>query len=372
MTHRQKIAPLTSLRFFAAFIVVLYHAAPASLRVNGSLPIGNFFNISFISVGFFFTLSGYILSTVYLQSAKPVDSKRFWIARFARIYPLFTVSLLIDLPNVILFRVAKYGLKAALLKTSVTLAGNLLMLQSWYLRLRFINPPVWSLAVETIFYLVFPFIGWRLWKTSPRVAVLGSVLLYIAGMALVDAGIRVGLNPDIIKFNPIFHMHEFLIGILAARWHLRMLESDSVGERLKKLAPWIAALALALFIVAIYQFETISELYFRDGLLVPAYVLAIVAFGTGNRWLDAAFSVPWLVALGEASYGLYLIHEPIGRYFALAGFWENVWVFPIYVVVCVGLSVAGFYLFEIPARRAILSWAHTRSKESTMTAAIAQ
>jgi len=118
------------------------------------------------------------LSTVYLQSEKPLDRRRFWIARFARIYPLFAVSLLLDLPHVFIFRLAKYGLEGALWKTTVTLAGNLVMLQAWILDLRFLNPPVWSLAVETIFYLPFPFIGWRLWKASPRAAVFGSFLLY--------------------------------------------------------------------------------------------------------------------------------------------------------------------------------------------------
>jgi peptidoglycan/LPS O-acetylase OafA/YrhL len=351
---------------------VLYHTAPLPLRVNGVLPIGNFINISFISVGFFFTLSGYILSSVYLRAGRPVEPKRFWIARFARIYPLFAVSLLLDLPYIFLFRLAKYGLKAALWKTAVTLAGNLVMLQSWILQLRFLNTPVWSLGVETIFYLAFPFIGWRLWKASPRAAVWGSVLLYFSGMALVAAGTRLHLNPDVIKFNPIFHMHEFLIGILVARWHLQKLEHAPAKNTLKRLAPWMAVLALAIFVVAIYQFTRIPQLYLRDGLLLPAYVLAIIAFGTGNRWLDAAFSIPALVVLGEASYGLYLIHQPIAHYFGFAGLTQSLWIYPIYLALTVALSVVGFYLFENRARQAILHWAHTRSKETTMTAAIAQ
>jgi len=351
---------------------MLYHTAPSALRVNGFLPVGNFINISFISVGFFFTLSGYILSIVYLQSEKPLDRIRFWIARFARIYPLFAVSLLLDLPHVFIFRLAKYGLEGALWKTTVTLAGNLVMLQAWILDLRFLNPPVWSLAVETIFYLSFPFIGWRLWKASPRAAVFRSFLLYLAGMTMVALAIRFHVEPDVVKFNPLFHMHEFLIGILVARWHFQKLHHVSTAQKLKNLAPLMALVALAMFVLAIYQFERIPELYFRDGLLLPAYVLAILAFGTGNRPLDALFSMPGLVVLGEASYGLYLIHEPIGYYFELAGMAGRLWIYPIYLVFTVALSVVGFYLFESPARQAILHWTHTRSKENSVAAAIAQ
>jgi len=351
---------------------MLYHTAPAALRVNGALPLGNFINISFISVGFFFTLSGYILSTVYLYPGKPINRKRFWIARFARIYPLFAVSLLLDLPNVFIARLAKYGMKAALWKTGVTLGGNLVMLQAWIPPLRFLNPPVWSLGVETIFYILFPLMAWRLWKASPRAAVWGSLLFYIAGMALVALAIRLHIDEDVVRFNPLFHLHEFFIGILTAKWHLSKLDSLPMSRRLKSLSPWMAVVALAMFIAAIYAYPHVPELYFRDGLLLPAYVLAIIGFSSGNRLIDSVFSLPWLVVLGEASYGLYLIHQPLGTYFTAAGLLAHLWMYPVYLAFTIGLSVVGFYFFETRARQAILRRVHTRSKESTMVASIAQ
>jgi hypothetical protein len=48
-------------------------------------------------ISVFFTLSGYILAVVYLQSDAAID-KKFWLARFARIYLLITVALLLDPP----------------------------------------------------------------------------------------------------------------------------------------------------------------------------------------------------------------------------------------------------------------------------------
>lgn len=381
MTAKQKIAPLTSLRFLAAFIVMLYHTAPEKLRVNGILPWGNFINISFISVSFFFTLSGYILAVVYLQREQPLDKRRFWIARFARIYPLFVVALLMGLPDLFISRIGKYGLKAAILKTSVTMGGNLLMLQAWTGKLRGLNNPVWSLSTETVFYLLFPYLGWRLWKASSRTVVWGMLLFYLQGIVLVALALRFQhfFTPrlhspftDEAKFIPIFHVHEFFIGILLARWHMAKSATDVGRERLRAAAPWLAASALAIFIVAIYCFPYVHELYFRDGLLLPASVLAIVAFGSGHPLLDRPFSAAWFVALGEASYGLYLIHAPIGRYTELLGINKSLVFYPIYLAVCVGLSVVGFYFFEIPAREAILKWAHTRTKETKMVSSIAQ
>lgn len=381
MTAKQKIAPLTSLRFLAAFIVVLYHTAPEKLRVNGIFPWGNFINISFISVSFFFTLSGYILAIVYLQREQPLNLRKFWIARFARIYPLFVVALLIGLPDLFISRIGKYGLKAAIVKTSVTMAGNLLMLQSWTGKLRGLNNPVWSLSTETIFYLLFPYLGWRLWKASARTAIWGMVLFYIQGMVLVALALRFQAfftarlhSPftEEAKFIPIFHLHEFFIGILIARWHMAKSVTHEARERLRAAAPWLAAAALGVFIAAIYAFPYVHELYFRDGLLLPASVLAILAFGSGHPLLDRPFSASWFVVLGEASYGLYLIHAPIGRYSQMLGLNESVAFYPVYLALCVGLSVAGFYFFEIPAREFVLKWAHSRSKETAMASSIAQ
>jgi len=344
---------------------------PERWRVNGIVPFGNLIDIGFISVGFFFTLSGYILSVVYLQPRRDLNPRKFWIARFARIYPLFAASLLLDVPNVFLYRLGKYGLKMALAKTSVTLAGNLLMLQVWFLKLRFLNAPVWSLGVESFFYFLFPFLGWRLWKASARGAIWGSILLYAAGMALVGLGRYIGLTDGMIEFTPVFHLHELFIGVLLAKWHSHALESQKRQEILTRIAPWIALASLCLFIFAVYNFHRVPELFFRCGLLLPVYVLAIVAFATGNRWLEAVFAIPALVVLGEASYALYLIHVPIAHYFALSGL-KKAWSYPVYLGLCLGLSLASFYLFENPARQAILRWAHSRSKETTMVASIAQ
>lgn len=372
MTAKQKIAPLTSLRFLAAFIVVLYHTAPEQYRVNGIFPWGNFLNISFVSVSFFFTLSGYILAIVYLQRPQPVDRRKFWIARFARIYPLFAASLLLGLPDLLFARIAKYGLKSAFIKTGVTLAGNVVMLQAWTTKLRGLNNPVWSLSAETVFYLLFPYLGWRLWRASSKAAFWGMLLFYLQGMLFVALAIKLRVDTGAIDFVPIFHLHEFFAGILLARWQTQKQVNPSSRERLRTAAPWLAAAALALFIASLYIFPHITEHYFRDGLLLPANLLAILAFGSGHSLLDRAFSASWLVLLGEASYGLYLIHLPIWLYTAKMEAHYGLWFYLCYLAAVVGLSVLGYLFFEIPARERILKWAHTRTKETEMASSIAQ
>jgi hypothetical protein len=140
-----KIHPLTSLRFFAALLVVCFHAMPRVIpgftpdRFGGKvITIGN------VAVSFFFLLSGYILAVVYLRGEAPLNRRKFWNARFARVYPLFLVTLVLDTPNLLLPRIAQNGLEAGVLKTGVNFVGCLAMLQAWIPILGGIDGPNWS------------------------------------------------------------------------------------------------------------------------------------------------------------------------------------------------------------------------------------
>jgi peptidoglycan/LPS O-acetylase OafA/YrhL len=65
-------------------------------------------------------------------------------------------------------------------------------------------------------------------------------------------------------------------------------------------------------------------------------------------------SAKWLLVLGEASFALYLIHMPL--YTIMRRLIEGLGGagLLLYLVTCIGLSVASIYWLEIPARRWIL------------------
>jgi peptidoglycan/LPS O-acetylase OafA/YrhL len=112
-----KIHALTSLRFFAALYVVCFHA----LSVASFLPsirsesfLGRWLGLGYTSVSFFFLLSGYILGVVYLRRGSPVALGAFFRARFARIYPLLFLSLVVDIPYFFNQESHLRGLRAAI------------------------------------------------------------------------------------------------------------------------------------------------------------------------------------------------------------------------------------------------------------------
>ena len=81
---------LTSMRFFAALMIFLFHlrefnSAPWLYAIAGSMRHG---------VSFFFVLSGFILTPAY-RNQTPLSYRRFLRARFARLYPTVLASTLL-------------------------------------------------------------------------------------------------------------------------------------------------------------------------------------------------------------------------------------------------------------------------------------
>lgn len=149
----KKSYPLTSVRFFAAFLVLFHHSVVLlpGFDNRGNHPTPHDFlgvlSFSFsVSVSFFSLLSGYVLSFVYLHTGQVIDKGKFFAARFARLYPLYIVILILDTPELFFTEIHRHGVSIGLTKTAEIFAANVLMLQAWYpLRLNQItsaSPPI--------------------------------------------------------------------------------------------------------------------------------------------------------------------------------------------------------------------------------------
>jgi len=76
--------------------------------------------------------------------------------------------------------------------------------------------------------------------------------------------------------------------------------------------------------------------------------------------------------LGEASFGLYLIHMTVHHLFLWMHWQTSKSLWLVYLVSCVVLSLMSLYWVEKPARQWILKKFHARTKESLLTASSAQ
>ena len=367
-THQ--IKPLTTLRFVAALYVVLYH----TLTVAAPHLWHSFLNYGYCSVSFFFVLSGFVLAVAYLDRPGTLVPKDFWIARFARIYPLFALTAVLDVPFLIWLRIGRYGLRVALLKTVVTTVATLLMVKSWAPMFLFgLDDPNWSLSVEAFFYLLFPLVAKRLWNRSLGSSAAVLALFYVAGVAMVRLAMQMHLSDNIMLREPLLHTPQFLEGILLGKFYTYWMSRESVSHRLQSWSLAIVVTALGLLWLLLRQSTPASEPILLDGGLFPVFGALIIAFSSGARWIERLFSASWLVLLGEASYGLYLLHIVVWHYTSGYILYRPSLVpYGVYLIGTVSLSIVSFLFFEKPARAWVLHWSRVRPREGLLVSSLAE
>jgi peptidoglycan/LPS O-acetylase OafA/YrhL len=394
-TGAGKLHPLTSIRFFGAIYVVVCHwwhnGIPVAIHNSfllHSLLLGG------AGVSGFYLLSGFILAWVYLPQGERFDKRQFFVARFARIYPIFLITLLVDTPWYFLSRITRYGVEGALVRTGAAFASCLLMLQAWGPHFWGMDFPNWSLSVETLFYALFPFAGFLLWRLRGRWLWIAMLLLYIGGQTLVVLAVKMALfnktSPEVFFFFPPLHVSTFLLGILLARLQMSTIEKARTVQSVAW--PTYAALSIsaATYILAILITSTtwiespVGAALIRDGFLAPIFCMLVWALSRGNTLVSRWLSTKWLVILGDASYGLYLIHFPVLHLarplllHVLSSDRSHLFLtrycfsFLIYLGLCVVLSVASLYWIETPARKWITRKAGSRQKETAEVASAAR
>jgi peptidoglycan/LPS O-acetylase OafA/YrhL len=320
-TGREPILPLTSVRFFAAFYVVLHHSALWSHRMQVSTWVGRFFRNGFVAVGFFFVLSGYILAHVYLNTDRPLNRKAFWTSRFARAYPLLFATLLFNFPHSLFIRLTLYHPVAAFIRTLGSLLSEAALLQAWDMHFRNINAPSWSLSAEAFFYLLFPFTAVWIWKHKGLKALGLLILFWTCAMLLPIAA--TARSPELftevatsklqqgIELLPPLRIFEFFAGISLCVLQQSLVARFTLKQRSRLAYPALATACL-LFCVAIDISNHIPLMVMSNGVLLPVFCLVILALVNLRGWLATLLSNKILVILGEARYAVYLLHAPSG------------------------------------------------------------
>lgn len=350
---RQPLAALTGLRFVAALAVVVSHFMQTGI-VAPVAAVLVFLDGGRTAVSLFFVLSGFVLAVNYPAVRGRAQLRWFYVARFARIYPMVVLALLISAPTVAYawsspgHMLQWYSIDSgAGPKLAASLLAQLTMATAWFPMAAINQPwngPAWSVSCEVFFYALFPLLVTALARR--RTPVLAAVVL--TGWAAQAAwiwGVRAALPANregfLVSQFPVTHLFEFVLGICAAVWFVR-----SGRERLEAPGRRRAALAVALGGIAVLSAARLSDP--RYLLLSPLFALLIVALAsrrpTGTSWL----AWPALVLLGEASYALYLLHVPLLHLFDLAGVSGVAgWMA---MAATIGLSVIAFRWYETPMR----------------------
>ena len=296
------IPSLDGIRALAALLVFAGHAGLGHVLPGG------------FGVTVFFFLSGYLITTLLRrehQLTGGISLKNFYLRRVYRIMPplyLVLVALtglwfagVIDGPIRPEAAVAQY-----LNFTNYYLA--------WYgspdAPVVPYTVPMWSLAVEEHFYLLFP-LGLLLLLRTNSYARSAFVLAFLCVAILIwRCALVFGLDVD---SNYIYHstdtrIDSLLFGCVMGLWMNPMLDREPAIGR----AGWLAlgglaaALLLASFVYRSDEFRDTVRYTMQGVALFPLFYCAIRFHDTP---LFAWLSLWPLRALGLVSYAFYLVHE---------------------------------------------------------------
>lgn len=296
MSEKMYYPGLDGLRGVATLLVVIYHYLPS-------------FRIGWIGVDLFFVLSGFLISSILLQTKdKKHYFRNFYIRRALRIFPVYFLFLLVFYLGLEFFFDEK-GSSSAFRYYSDHQLWFLTFLQNWLI-IREGPPPepylihFWSLAVEEQFYLFWPFAIFliRSLKTT-------KILLFLFFM--VAFCLRLYFWFDQAPNQPFYYHSLARFDSLAAGSFLAI-----IVYRKQSISITVRTIITVLFFALIFtawlgynSFEHNSFLFATIGYSISAAFFTIICY---NSLTDVRFLHHGLLQFfGRISYGMYVFHLPV-------------------------------------------------------------
>lgn len=346
------IPALTGLRFIAAFSVALAHGITSCFQFDGGPFALQYWIETLAGFGMtlFFVLSGFVIHYNYrsvISGRGIAGVAEFLWARFARLYPLFLLIILVD----ILFEKPTYYIlgadRRALLHTLQALPYFLTFTQSWSYQIFGEHsliyqvganaPLTWSISTEWFFYLAYPVILLAL-ATAVRPArsiaycvaccIIWMTMIYMASYYTVQlnawavdrfgpvANMNSSFQDSFIRwmfyFSPYARIGEFILGCLAAHlWNqLAAVPVSRAEARLASVALCMAVVSVPVLLYVMFVPGGHSIIRTWNSNFGLAASVAIIVFTCARYDLRAArlLALPMLLKLGDASYSTYMIH----------------------------------------------------------------
>ncbi len=151
IVREQNLAFIDALRGLAILMVIVTHVSPATPGVSSL--VSNLCSYGRMGVQLFFVLSAFTLCLTFAgRMNEPYAVKKFYIRRYLRIAPMYYLGILFYTGLLI----ANHGVESV---SFANLASHFLLLHG--LNMAAFNnvvPGGWSIGVEFLFYLIFPFI----------------------------------------------------------------------------------------------------------------------------------------------------------------------------------------------------------------------
>ncbi|WP_146943126.1 acyltransferase family protein [Chryseobacterium hagamense] len=285
---------ITSLRFFLAFLVMIFHI-PLFFSKRGISSFNDWpvFHKGTEAVFMFFSLSGFLIfRQLYAEKIKTsgIDLKKFYLRRLLRIFPVYYLVVFIGLFYYNLFLPA-IGVPV---ERNYDLAKGILLLITFFPNVLLVNNPggileiLWSIGIEEQCYLfvapLFLFLPARYYKMF--FLILSFVFVYLYEFS------------DLIflkDYKMIFFYFTF------AGWCSLQNFRKQTFQKFTDTAVYIL---MILFFTTDLFIDYLSEpAYFIFAMLLFGYFITIFV-----RKPISFFENRTLIYLGKISYGIYMYH----------------------------------------------------------------
>ena len=376
------VPAMDGFRAFAILGIVLLHLVTFQLRPTSAIGMTVFYGTLPNLVDVLFILSGFVVFLPTVVRAGDFGSVRdYGIRRAARLLPAFWLAIVIVLALLVLWPGSPDPARPGLLSVGVHAIGMhqpAHLIDPGFAVGLGINGPLWTLSLEITFYLLLPLVASQYFK-RPLLGLLVTLAITVAwklGTEHLDA-ILSAIGADVspaesrqarVAMTGQFPGWCFQFGLgMTAAWAFVRLRERHSAEWLAKRAGWVQGLSLLGLVPLLYEFGTHAQtgnplaaavargdilLTLAIPTLIATFMLA-TALSTGRR--QAPFAHPRVRALGDISYGTYLIHFPVilflGALFnsdTLQSFWV---LSPIALAISVGYGYLSARLLEQPIRR---------------------
>jgi peptidoglycan/LPS O-acetylase OafA/YrhL len=291
LQEKKRLPVLDFLRYFCAIAVLLWHYQHFFLaNPDKKLPYLKIedqpfwtllqvpYKAGFNAVPLFWILSGVVLAKSYLVI--DVKIKTFFVNRFARLYPLHFVTLLIILLLQILSDFFVGHPQIFNDNTAFNFFGNIFFLNGG----TNYNAPVWSVTVEILCYIVFSFlVVCKRYKYHLSI-VLVFIFLLISHLHLPNNSL---MQLSIIGKCGVYFFSGVLLLLIAEKTNIYIFASFAI-------------------LCLLFGLQNRDGSYFLVIIGIISFCLVIESCTNLNDVLSG-----WFEALGNLTYATYLVHVPL-------------------------------------------------------------
>lgn len=344
--HRHGLGALFGIRFVACMQVVFHHfGSTFAIKHGVPLPLIEAIRGGYNPLTIFFMLSGFVLAYTYTGQLGPKGTyRRFAEARFARIYPLYVLSLVLSYPFT---RPTAGQMFACLTMTQAWDPFRQDLYEAW-------NFTAWTLSVEAVFYVIFPWLLATLQHRRVKTLYwIIAALLAITTIAHTPVYIKQISTPFWHALNywtpmPLLRLPEFLLGVVLGLMFLRAPHRPTRS--------WALCLAIAVEVAVL---ATIRGEW--QSLLMLPNVIIVYELAHDGGPINWFLSRKTMMLLGGAAYSMYLLQYPMRK--------AMEWLFARFIpqlatigpaliapLLLIALAVFIHLRFEEPVRRGLRKW----------------